>query len=278
MISIRVNTASVAAIGTSTSASANASPSDVSCSGPNDLEVWSETKQLNISDTQVKLARRVSFNLSENSVLQLPSNAAIGKIANARARRRLSLSGELDGGLSDKSTDEVEQLADRRAKALLPHGASPDLLDPGFAMTSLYVKHGHIHALDHGHGSSSSGSEETAENGLAAALYVKGVLKPYAPSPIHASFFVNKREADDQQDELDDDESDSDNSSRRSRRIKAQQQQQKQDGGRKSKKNSKKRKSRSKSPALDTVSQTETVVSASMPIVHHHPILVSAKM
>ncbi|KAJ1957105.1 hypothetical protein GGI12_005119, partial [Dipsacomyces acuminosporus] len=40
--------------------------------------------------------RRVSFNLRDTSVLQLPSNTAINKIAQARNQRRLSLS-NVDG-------------------------------------------------------------------------------------------------------------------------------------------------------------------------------------
>ncbi|KAJ1802058.1 hypothetical protein LPJ75_006303, partial [Coemansia sp. RSA 2598] len=144
-----------------------------------------------------KPTRRVSFNLRENSVLQLPSNAAIGKIASARAKRRLSLSAEVD-----------KHLADMRAKALLPHGASPDLLDPGFAMTSLYVKRGHIHSLEQQHALGLSPGSDAVINEIglrmgssAPGVPVKGVLKPFAPSPVHASFYMSE-----QQDRLDEDE------------------------------------------------------------------------
>ncbi|KAJ1845611.1 hypothetical protein LPJ73_004793, partial [Coemansia sp. RSA 2703] len=164
---------------------------------------------IDIPGAKNRITRRVSFNLNENSVLQLPSNAAIGKIASARARRRQSLNGELDPEFSDKSMDEIEKQADRRGRALLPHGASPELLNPGFAMTSLYVKRGHIHSLDsdrnsdyphpyvHHHVRSSSNSggansaSDTGDDGsLNVNSMVKGVLKPFTPSPVHASFYI----------------------------------------------------------------------------------------
>ncbi|KAJ2857939.1 hypothetical protein FB639_005961, partial [Coemansia asiatica] len=144
---------------------------------------------ISIPRSRPKPTRHVSFNLRENSVLQLPSNSAIGKIASARAKRRLSLSAELD-----------RHLADTRAKALLPHGASPDLLDPGFAMTSLYVKRGHIHSLEKQHTLAlSPASSDTAIDDIglkigssATCMPVKGVLKPFTPSPVHASFYMNE--------------------------------------------------------------------------------------
>ncbi|KAJ1951320.1 hypothetical protein FBU59_000232 [Linderina macrospora] len=114
------------------------------------------------------MARRVSFNLNNTSVLQLPSNTAISKIAAARNRR---------SSMENMSTMEM-----RQAQALLPHGASPDLLDPGFTMTSLYVKRGHIHALEH---LSLSDDEEGSER-----LPVRGVLKPFQPSPVDTKLLM----------------------------------------------------------------------------------------
>ncbi|KAJ2723691.1 hypothetical protein GGI07_002486 [Coemansia sp. Benny D115] len=216
-----------------------------------------------------RLTRRVSFNLRDNSVLQLPSNAAIGKIASARARHRLSLSGELDGGLGGRTPDENEQLADRRARALLPHGASPDLLDPSFAMTSLYVKRGHIHALEHhylspGDNSGLSLSINEAE-GMAAT--VKGVLKPFTPSPVDSSFFIKNALGNygpaDQQDALDEEEEEEEESeSTRNRRLRHQKKQEqpkqqpkqpKKQNGRKSKKGGNKK---STSSAASSASAT----------------------
>ncbi|KAJ2489750.1 hypothetical protein IWW37_003735 [Coemansia sp. RSA 2050] len=125
-----------------------------------------------------KLERRVSFNLRENTIMQFPSNATIGKIAQACSKRRASLieSCSNDG----KSYEELAQIADRKAQAMLPRGASSELfrVDDGFAMTALYVKRGHIRLLDHG---AHNGS--VAEDSAARSLPVKGVLKPFTLLP-----------------------------------------------------------------------------------------------
>ncbi|KAJ2891316.1 hypothetical protein GGI21_005891, partial [Coemansia aciculifera] len=122
----------------------------------------------------LRLERRVSFNLRENTTIQFPSNATIGKIAQACSKRRASLVESSSGG--GKSYEELAQMADRKAQALLPRGASSELfrVDDGFAMTALYVKRGHIRLLDHG----------AAED--VRARPVKGVLKPFTP-PIAAT-------------------------------------------------------------------------------------------
>ncbi|KAJ2744727.1 hypothetical protein GGI20_002742 [Coemansia sp. BCRC 34301] len=123
-----------------------------------------------------KLERRVSFNLRENTTMQFPSNATISKIAQACSKRRASLIESCSNG--GKSYEELAQMADRKAQALLPRGASSELFradKDGFALTALYVKRGHIRLFDH-HGSRS--------------MPVKGVLKPFTPSPINSSFLA----------------------------------------------------------------------------------------
>ncbi|KAJ1989777.1 hypothetical protein GGI25_004706 [Coemansia spiralis] len=143
-----------------------------------------------------KLARRVSFNLSDNSVLQLPSNTVINKITHARSRRLSSLSLDTETSVPAPvcaSPKELAKMADRQAQAMLPQGASPELLDPRFAMTALYVKDGHIHALDHA--SDSYTAEAVCEcpefSGSLPPVPAKGVLKPFTPSPVDASFFID---------------------------------------------------------------------------------------
>ncbi|KAJ2485221.1 hypothetical protein IWW47_005585, partial [Coemansia sp. RSA 2052] len=129
-----------------------------------------------------RLERRVSFNLRENTVMQFPSNATIGKIAQACSKRRASLiESSANGG---KSYEELAQMADRKAQALLPRGASSELfrVDDGFAMTALYVKRGHIRLLDHGNGG--------VEDAGGRSAPVKGVLKPFTPSPINSTFLA----------------------------------------------------------------------------------------
>ncbi|KAJ2689633.1 hypothetical protein IWW39_001339 [Coemansia spiralis] len=125
-----------------------------------------------------KLERRVSFNLRDNTVMQFPSNATIGKIAQACSKRRASLIESCSNG--GKSYEELAQIADRKAQAMLPRGASSELfrVDDGFAMTALYVKRGHIRLLDHG---AHNGS--VAEDSAARSQPVKGVLKPFTLLP-----------------------------------------------------------------------------------------------
>ncbi|KAJ2804922.1 hypothetical protein H4S07_004132 [Coemansia furcata] len=125
-----------------------------------------------------KLERRVSFNLRENTIMQFPSNATIGKIAQACSKRRASLIESCSNG--GKSYEELAQIADRKAQAMLPRGASSELfrVDDGFAMTALYVKRGHIRLLDHG-----CHSGIAVEDSVARSHPVKGVLKPFTLSP-----------------------------------------------------------------------------------------------
>ncbi|KAJ2784269.1 hypothetical protein GGI15_002318 [Coemansia interrupta] len=277
MTSIRVNTVSLAAL---TSASTNVSCSAETLVGSlisQQSPSWSpspaDQKNADVSDisqagidiprSKIRMTRRVSFNLSENSVLQLPSNSAIGKIASARARRRQSLNGELDPEFGDKSMDEIEKQADRRGRALLPHGATPELLDPGFAMTSLYVKRGHIHSLDsdrnsdyphphthhhHGHSDSSSTSDD---GGLHVNPVVKGVLKPFTPSPVHASFYIKDILGSENKDGFDEEEEEREQEKKMARRRESKAEdetanQQSSGSSKKAKKNGKKRKSQNK--------------------------------
>ncbi|KAJ1948781.1 hypothetical protein EC988_005035, partial [Linderina pennispora] len=156
MASIRVATASFNTFAAQDAASVAAQPTVA-------IAIPSPTKGKNAG-----MARRVSFNLNNTSVLQLPSNTAIGKIAAARNRR--------------SSMENMSMAEMRQAQALLPHGASPDLLDPGFTMTSLYVKRGHIHALEH---LSLSDSDDSSER-----LPVRGVLKPFQPSPVDTQLLM----------------------------------------------------------------------------------------
>ncbi|KAJ2864932.1 hypothetical protein GGH94_002579 [Coemansia aciculifera] len=132
-----------------------------------------------------KLERRVSFNLRENMTMQFPSNATIGKIAQACSKRRASLIESCSTG--GKSYEELAQIADRKAQAMLPRGASSELfrVDDGFAMTALYVKRGHIRLLDHG---CHSGS--VVEDSVARSQPVKGVLKPFTLLPANNGLLV----------------------------------------------------------------------------------------
>ncbi|KAJ2877026.1 hypothetical protein GGH93_000290 [Coemansia aciculifera] len=132
-----------------------------------------------------KLERRVSFNLRENMTMQFPSNATIGKIAQACSKRRASLIESCSTG--GKSYEELAQIADRKAQAMLPRGASSELfrVDDGFAMTALYVKRGHIRLLDH---SCHSGS--VVEDSVARSQPVKGVLKPFTLLPANNGLLV----------------------------------------------------------------------------------------
>ncbi|KAJ2470792.1 hypothetical protein GGI02_002698 [Coemansia sp. RSA 2322] len=156
-----MNTASLAAftaaVPDSTSASSNCAILDEDSVVPS-----SATKT---SGDEGKRERRVSFNLKENTVVQFPSNATLGKIALACSKRRSSLV-EWTSTLPDKSQAELAVIADRKAQALLPSGASTELfhVGDGFALTALYVKRGHIRLLEHNHMYNST-------------LPVKGVLK-----------------------------------------------------------------------------------------------------
>ncbi|KAI8323737.1 hypothetical protein GQ54DRAFT_95599 [Martensiomyces pterosporus] len=205
MTSIRINPASLSAFSKLDSASYT-----VPCSGHNcpaaaaaaaaatstneDVAGAGERKGIDIPKSNGGRVRRVSFNLRDTTVLQLPSNTVISKIANARNRRSSSLTLDVNKLEADA--------ADRQAQALLPHGASPELLDPGFSMTSLYVKRGHIHSLDHHYSVGGSGSmDDSGQN--AAGLPVKGVLKPFMPSPVDTKLLMNGLPG--QLDELDDD-------------------------------------------------------------------------
>ncbi|KAJ1726604.1 hypothetical protein LPJ61_005075, partial [Coemansia biformis] len=143
--------------------------------------------------------RRVSFNLGCNSVLQLPSNTAITKISQARSRRRSSIAGSADSA-DGLGLAELAKQADRRAQALLPHGASLALLDSRYAMTALCVKRGLICAMNDtilGANASSDSSEGEHGDGALSQLLLqlppapaKGVLKPFAPSPVNAKFLA----------------------------------------------------------------------------------------
>ncbi|KAJ2394476.1 hypothetical protein GGI23_004672, partial [Coemansia sp. RSA 2559] len=155
---------------------------------------------------RAKVSRRVSFNLGENSVRLLPSNSAISKITQARSHKLLSgisppAPPSNNGGsysLSDdcltccEDFEEQARVAERRAKSMLPQGASHELLDPRFAMTALYVKNGHIRATEPLLLSSDCGTDEHADDRAEqpfSSAPTRGVLKPFAPSPIDASFF-----------------------------------------------------------------------------------------
>ncbi|KAJ2711995.1 hypothetical protein H4R19_002983 [Coemansia spiralis] len=130
----------------------------------------------------VALRRRVSFNLDGNSVLHLPSNTAIAKISQARSRRSSGSVGSSEG-VGDLGLAELAKKADRKAQALLPHGATLELLDSHCPMTALCVRHGHICAMNAG----------GSEHGLLALQLAppKGVLKPFAPSPVNAKFLAH---------------------------------------------------------------------------------------
>ncbi|KAJ2089758.1 hypothetical protein IW138_003214 [Coemansia sp. RSA 986] len=174
-----------------------------------------------------KASRRVSFNLGENSVRHLPSNSAISKITQARSHKLSSSSGMSPSnssyGMSDDSMsccedfEEQARVAERKAKSMLPQGASHDLLDPRFTMTALYVKNGHIRALDRkpsppGMSLSDYGADDYSDDRTGQALLssapTRGVLKPFTPSPIDVSFFESGGmlgELTDEDDEADND-------------------------------------------------------------------------
>ncbi|KAJ2082393.1 hypothetical protein H4R24_001629 [Coemansia sp. RSA 988] len=156
------------------------------------------SQNLGVSNVRDKLTRRVSFNLNENSVLRLPSNTAISKISQARNKRNHNLASSMEEGSSLDLVD-VTRRADRQAQALLPHGASPELLDINCAMTALYVKRGHICIMDSsktGDNAESDENYDTAPEAGAAYLRpspmpAKGVLKPYDPSPVNTEFLIH---------------------------------------------------------------------------------------
>ncbi|KAJ2451794.1 hypothetical protein EV183_003390 [Coemansia sp. RSA 2336] len=129
-----------------------------------------------------KLTRRVSFNLGGNSVRELPSNTVMSKISRARTRRNSGLASSLESA-DGQSADLVKQ-ADRQACAMLPHGASPDLLDPRCTLTALCVERGHIRPMK-------LAGQPGSDDSSAFSLPIKGVLKPYVPSPVNAEFLLN---------------------------------------------------------------------------------------
>ncbi|KAJ2130883.1 hypothetical protein IW136_005445 [Coemansia sp. RSA 678] len=135
------------------------------------------------------LTRRVSFNLVGNRVLELPSNTVISKISHARSRRHSGFASSLEGS-DGQSLDELAKQADRQACALLPHGASPDLLDPQWAMTALCVQRGHIRPMNARRPSYADACSED-DNGAALPMPVKGVLKPFTPSPVNLEFLIH---------------------------------------------------------------------------------------
>ncbi|KAJ2663829.1 hypothetical protein IWW48_001095 [Coemansia sp. RSA 1200] len=228
MNSIRVSPVSIAA-----ASAADAHDRASSCSGSCSCSVISssstivavEPESIAIPVQRAKLARRVSFNLSENSVHHFPSNNAISKITQARSQKLSGISppsssnGSSNGRASNmvgedalsgcEDFEELARVAERKAKSMLPQGASHDLLDPRFAMTALYVKNGHIRALERKPSSSlplpllassangnNSGDDHSSGDwagplpaALLSAAPPRGVLKPFAPSPIDASFF-----------------------------------------------------------------------------------------
>ncbi|KAJ2761001.1 hypothetical protein IWQ56_005352, partial [Coemansia nantahalensis] len=169
MESIRICTGTLAALGAPAIGGMSSSPEGCSLDiGP------------------LALKRRVSFNLDGNSVLHLPSNTAITKISQARLRRNSSSAGSAEGA-GDQGLAELAKQADRRAQALLPHGASLELLDSHCPMTALCVKRGHICAMNSDRLEPGSG-----EIGQLAQLLAppKGVLKPFAPSPVNAELLA----------------------------------------------------------------------------------------
>lgn len=181
--SIRVNTVSLATYYCSASPDTIQTPT----------EVWAESLLLEEPTSPMTAEeannfqqhrRRVSFNLRENTIMQLPSNSAINKIAHARNRRRSSLAeASTSASLQQqgRSPEELAQIAGRKAQAFLPQGASSDLVnreDDEFSLTALYVKRGHIRMFE----------ASADENGASQSLPVKGVLKPFTPSPVDATF------------------------------------------------------------------------------------------
>ncbi|KAJ1887380.1 hypothetical protein LPJ81_006525, partial [Coemansia sp. IMI 209127] len=214
MTSIRISPVSTAAA-SAVDAAGRASSSASSCSSATLNSACIAIP----NQREAKVSRRVSFNLGENSVRQLPSNSAISKITQARSHKLSSgispPAPSNNGGsysLSDdcltccEDFEEQARVAERRAKSMLPQGASHELLDPRFAMTALYVKNGHIRAIEPSLLSSDYGADEHSDDHVEQPLSsapTRGVLKPFAPSPIDASFFGG---SDDILDELTDEE------------------------------------------------------------------------
>ncbi|KAJ1858023.1 hypothetical protein GGH12_002437 [Coemansia sp. RSA 1822] len=181
MASIRVCTATLAALENS-SFSAN----NVDCLA---LSADSASREGISIPIASKLTRRVSFNLVSNRVLELPSNTVMSKISHARSRRHSGFASSLEGS-DGQSLDELAKQADRQACALLPHGASPDLLDPQCAMTALCVQRGHIRPMNARRPSYADAYSED-DNGAALPMPVKGVLKPFTPSPVNLEFLIH---------------------------------------------------------------------------------------
>ncbi|KAJ2646338.1 hypothetical protein IWW40_005486 [Coemansia sp. RSA 1250] len=171
MASIRVCTATLAAL------------EPMSVTGFSDPMTGNTEKAISIPES-CKLTRRVSFNLGGNSVLELPSNTVMSKISRARTRRSSGLASSLESA-DGQSADELAKQVDRQACAMLPHGASPDLLDPRCTLTALCVERGHIRPMKH----ASQLANEDLEG--AYGFPIKGVLKPYLPSPVNAEFLLN---------------------------------------------------------------------------------------
>ncbi|KAJ2795763.1 hypothetical protein H4R20_005765, partial [Coemansia guatemalensis] len=206
MASIRVSTASLAALSSPDAGSDGffgQQKHSSSFSDPISVEAGADassnpSQSLGVPNVRDKLTRRVSFNLNENSVLRLPSNTAISKISQARNKRNHSVASSMEEG-SNMDLIDATRKADRQAQALLPHGASPELLDLNCAMTALYVKRGHICIMDSSKSSDNAESDENYEAAPeTAAAYprpppmpAKGVLKPYDPSPVNTEFLIH---------------------------------------------------------------------------------------
>ncbi|KAJ2356326.1 hypothetical protein IWW50_003605 [Coemansia erecta] len=162
---------------------------------------------ISIPVSSKKLSRRVSFNLVGNRVLELPSNTVMSKISHARSRRHSGFASSLEGA-DGQSLDDLAKQADRQACALLPHGASPELLDPRCAMTALCVQRGHIRPMNARSLSYSDGCSEEDNDVMALSMPVKGVLKPFTPSPVNAEFLIHGLPESMQDDISEDDEDD----------------------------------------------------------------------
>ncbi|KAJ2850580.1 hypothetical protein IWW36_001760 [Coemansia brasiliensis] len=147
-----------------------------------------ENRAISIPSEPYKLTRRVSFNLGGNSVLELPSNTVMSKISRARTRRHSGLASSLESA-DGQSADELAKQIDRQACAMLPHGASPELLDPRCTLTALCVQRGHIRPMKSA--SQLGGVDESLDEHASDTLPIKGVLKPYAPSPVNTEFLLN---------------------------------------------------------------------------------------
>ncbi|PIA14219.1 hypothetical protein COEREDRAFT_82892 [Coemansia reversa NRRL 1564] len=204
MASIRISTASLAALGSPNVRSdglfgLHKHSSSFSDSISVGAEASSASRQsLAVPNPRDKLTRRVSFNLNENSVLRLPSNTAISKISQARNKRHNNVASSIEEG-NGLDLIDVNRRADRQAQALLPHGASPELLDSNCAMTALYVKRGHICIMDNSRTGDNTESDENYETASEATtafprpppMPTKGVLKPYDPSPVNTEFLIH---------------------------------------------------------------------------------------